>query len=480
MKAVWSIVLIVFVWVNGAPANQPCPSAHCIALPIIRSAGVKQPEPSPTTTASAQQTTQPETPSPSVTVTEMVTATVAETTSPTATDGIDTDVTATSTVTEEPQATVTATPCAVKPCEESATPTSTLTTEAVPSATSTLTTEAVPSATPTEAVPSATATEAVPSATATVMSDRDNVALFRWKKGKAAPEKRSEAMGRVVGDKLYVFSGYTDTTYLPKSVRADSYDPQTDSWTTLPPMPRPMTHSGIATDGVRYIYLAGGVVGDRQANGSYDKIDAIDEVWRFDTQQTVWAALPSLPAARGAGELALLGRTLHFFGGTGLDRYTSVDDHWTLDLDSGSAWQTAATLPNARNHLSDAVIDGKLYAIGGQEGHNETLVTQTSLHVWDPAQPKRWTELAPLPEGRSHTAGATVVIDGKIYLFGGEEFHNASRSSVYVYDPARNSWSLSNNIPRRAHSGIAGFINGKMIYTTGNLLDTTYIGEMVP
>jgi N-acetylneuraminic acid mutarotase len=285
-------------------------------------------------------------------------------------------------------------------------------------------------------------------------------------------------MGAVVNGKLYLFSGYTDTTFIPKTVRADTYDPQTDSWQSLPAMPRPMTHSGIATDGVRYIYLAGGVVGALQPDGSYEKIDAINEVWRFDTVQQVWAALPPLPEPRGAGELALLNNTLHFFGGTGLDRYVSVDDHWTLDLVSGTTWQTAAALPNARNHLADAVIDGKLYAIGGQEGHNETLVTQTSLHVWNPAAPDGWTELAPLPKGRSHIAGATVVIGGKIYVFGGEEFHNASRATIYVYDPANNSWSQSNELPRRAHSGIGGYIDGKMIYTTGNLRDETYIGTL--
>jgi N-acetylneuraminic acid mutarotase len=303
---------------------------------------------------------------------------------------------------------------------------------------------------------------------------------FSWTQGKPAPQQRSEAMGLVVGGKLYVFSGYSDTSYIPKTLRADTYDPQADEWEGLPPMPRPMTHSGIATDGVRYIYLAGGVVGELHADGSYKKLDAIDEVWRYDTLDKVWAAMPSLPEPRGAGELALLGRTLHFFGGTGLDRYTSVGDHWTLDLGGGSNWETAVDLPNPRNHLADAVIDGKLYAIGGQEGHNETLVTQTSLQVWNPAQPDRWTELAPLPKGRSHTAGATVVIAGKIYLFGGEEFHNASRDSIFVYDPASNSWSLSNALPRRAHSGIAGLINGKLIYTTGNLRTETYIGELVP
>lgn len=273
---------------------------------------------------------------------------------------------------------------------------------------------------------------------------------------------------------LYVFGGYTDNSYIPKSKRADVYDPRADRWTSLPNMPMAITHAGTATDGVN-IYLAGGVVG----SGAGDILTATTAVWRYNTATKQWDSMPPLPQPRGAGELALVGRNLHFFSGTGLDRYQSVDQHWTLSLDGGTQWIPAPPLPNPRNHLADAVVDGKLYVIGGQQGHNETLVTQRSVHVYDPAL-NRWSERAPLPAGRSHIGGATVVRDGQIYVFGGEENHGTPEEEVFVYNTRTNTWTRGTPLPKPRHSGIAAIIGGTVYYTSGSLERTTYKGTFTP
>lgn len=273
---------------------------------------------------------------------------------------------------------------------------------------------------------------------------------------------------------LYVFGGYTDNSYLPKSKRADVYNPQTNRWTKLPEMPMAITHAGTATDGAN-IYLAGGVVG----SGAGDILTATTAVWRYNIATQQWSSIPSLPEPRGAGELALVGRNLHFFSGTGLDRYITEDEHWTLALDGGTQWIPAPPLPNPRNHLADAVVDGKLYVIGGQHGHNETLVTQRSVHVYDPAT-RSWTERAPLPAGRSHIGGTTVARDGQIYVFGGEEYHGTPEEEVFVYNTRANTWTRATALPKPRHSGIATIINGTIYYTSGSLERTTFKGTFTP
>ena len=142
-----------------------------------------------------------------------------------------------------------------------------------------------------------------------------------WTEGADAPLARFEGQSAVVGDKLYIFGGYTDGSVIPKTFEVDVYDPATDTWEQLPDMPRPMTHAGTVADGA-FIYFAGGVVGSDDPKGKSQKIPATTEVWRFGTESEEWSVMPPLPEPRGAGALALLDDTLHFFGGTGENRFS--------------------------------------------------------------------------------------------------------------------------------------------------------------
>ena len=428
MKKLWWILAFVIsmLYFSTVQATQRCEVDYCVYLPLLGSQAAT-PISTPLITATAEVT-------PTATV-WIQTATAASSATATVTSLVTTTVQA-GTVTATPTATATATPIAIA------------------TATTTATATATPSATPSS-----------------------NTTLI-WTTGAQSPEARSEALGAMISGKLYVFSGYTDSTSIPKSRTANVYDTSTNTWSNLPDLPRPITHAGVATDGEN-IYLAGGVVGGVNP-GEAEKINAINEVWRYNIANRTWSAMPALPQPRGAGELALLGRDLHFFGGTGTDRYTSASDHWVLSLDDSTSWIASAPLPNPRNHLGDAVIDGKIYAIGGQDSHNEALTTQTSLHVWDPATPEVWTELASLPAGRSHIGGSTIVRGGQIYVFGGEVDHTNSVDTVMIYNPQTNLWRFTTKMPSQRHSGVAGFFGNKVVYTTGSLRNTTYIGTFVP
>jgi N-acetylneuraminic acid mutarotase len=173
-----------------------------------------------------------------------------------------------------------------------------------------------------------------------------------------------------------------------------------------------------------------------------------------------------------------VGRYLHFFGGTGEDRYVSVGDHWRLNLDGGRNWERMPSMPLPLNHISKATIDGKVYLIGGQESHNDSLVTSTVVQIWDSAT-ETWMMGTPMAHGRSHTAGATLVIGGKIYLFGGQEFHKTSLTSIIVYDPQANSWSQAGDLLIARHSGLAGVFGNKVIYTTGSTNTQVFVGDFV-
>jgi N-acetylneuraminic acid mutarotase len=288
---------------------------------------------------------------------------------------------------------------------------------------------------------------------------------INWSTAAASPIGRSEAPGVVADGKLYVFGGYINTTFNPTS-RSDVYDPVNNTWTRITDLPKPLSHVGTAVDG-KDIYLAGGYVG-KPTGG---QIFATQDVWKYNVDTKTWTAMPSLPQARGSGGMELLGRELHFFGGADINR-ADKGDHWVLSLDGGTQWQGAAPLPNPRSHLADAVIGGKLYAIGGQHGVDHDLVTQKSVHVWEgtPGTPGTWTAVAGLPRARSHIGAATFVMNGRIIVAAGEISHESGGtvSDVTAYDPLANSWKALTPLPKARHSGVAGSIGNQIFYTTGS------------
>ena len=86
-------------------------------------------------------------------------------------------------------------------------------------------------------------------------------------------------------------------------------------------------------------------------------------------RRLVAAASPRCPSPAAPARWRWSGATLHLLGGNLADRVTNVGDHHTYDLDTGT-WGAAAALPDPRDHLSSVVLDGRIYVLGGEHGHD--------------------------------------------------------------------------------------------------------------
>jgi N-acetylneuraminic acid mutarotase len=308
--------------------------------------------------------------------------------------------------------------------------------------------------------------------TITIVDNDTSGAPIVWSTKANSPIARHEAMGAVVGGKLYLLGGYVDLTFRPTN-RVDVYNPTTNAWSQLADMPERLSHSGRTNDD-RYIYLAGGYPATATA-----QTFATTNVWRYDTQTDTWSALKPLPQARGGGALMLLGRTLHFVTGSDASRNDRTE-HWSLDLDNPSAnWITRAPLPAPRNHVAGAALNGKLYILGGQTGQDAATVWKREVWEYDPAS-NSWLERAPLiNQIRSHMASGTVVHQGRIIIIGGETTNFASLRNVEAFDPGSNTWASLTPLPAARSSAVAGSFGNSLIVTTGydgNFKNTTWIG----
>ena len=304
-----------------------------------------------------------------------------------------------------------------------------------------------------------------------------------WERAAPQEHRVAEAQGEVVDGRLYVFGGFDileleEGNFTP-TARAYVYDPDQNTWTALADMP-PMngtgeggvTHAGMTTDG-EDIYFAGGYTSDE--DGDF-QIFGTPEVWRYDVSEDSYSRLPNLPQTEesgpnnrhSAGQMEYLGGKLHYFGGTSADRENDVTHHFVLDLANGAtSWTDAAPLPEPRNHLGSAVLEGNIYAVGGQTDHDGDLTTYADVYVYDPAA-DAWTTAQSLPKAISHISNSSFAFDGRVIVVGGEIDHLDAVRDVFAYDPEMDEWTSLTDLPVALQSMVSGAIDGKIYVTSGS------------
>jgi N-acetylneuraminic acid mutarotase len=128
-------------------------------------------------------------------------------------------------------------------------------------------------------------------------------------------------------------------------------------------------------------------------------------------------------------------------------------------------WRVRAPMPEPRAYTNgSAVINGKIYVSGGYRTDAEGNRFRTNtLFRYDPAA-NTWATLAPLP--LSSAAGATVAINGKLYVYVVYGPDNGSGTALFRYDPATNQWwDLAE--PEHIQAGAAAVALGGKMYVIG-------------
>jgi N-acetylneuraminic acid mutarotase len=113
--------------------------------------------------------------------------------------------------------------------------------------------------------------------------------------------------------------------------------------------------------------------------------------------------------------------------------------------------------------IPDSAGGSTLYAIGGANENRSCIGRVRAYNVTT----NTWTSKTNLPAALCGINGAGVI-DGKIYVAGGEK-STARRplsAALYVYDPATNAWTQKRSMPAAGSSGLAGVIKGKLYVVT--------------
>ena len=87
------------------------------------------------------------------------------------------------------------------------------------------------------------------------------------------------------------------------------------------------------------------------------------------------------------------------------------------------SWTSKSPMPTPRTEVAAALLDGKIYVIGGFDSQGETNLVE----AYDISK-DFWGKIAPLPMPLHHTGAASV--GGKVYVIGGGPRPGLSFSNV--------------------------------------------------
>lgn len=125
-------------------------------------------------------------------------------------------------------------------------------------------------------------------------------------------------------------------------------------------------------------------------------------------------------------------------------------------LAAAQTWSTRAPIPTPRWNPASVVLDGRIYLIGGQDSAAPWRSIPT-VEAYDPGT-DRWETRAPMNFDRWGLAAA--VVNGRVYAMGGRRGPAGGGHSptavVEEYDPVADTWFVRDSMPTpRGYCGCA-------------------------
>ena len=308
-----------------------------------------------------------------------------------------------------------------------------------------------------------------------------------WESAAPFPEPAEELYGVGANGKMYVIGGF-GSGGRPLGVVYE-YDAGTDKWTKKKSMPLPAHHAALAEYKGKIYAFAGFVPysapGQPGAGGGWQPVD---NAWEYDPAADSWKALAPVPTKRGSAIAALVNGKIYVIGGQTMNPGSnepavfqnrparSVGTNEAYDPETNK-WESRSLMPTARNHTYGGAVNGKVYVIGGRMG-SSFIGASTNTDIveeYDPATDQWGAPKAKMPTPRS--GGGWAVYREKIYVAGGEinTLQLAGAfRAVEAYDPATNTWAILPSMRNPRHGVAGAFIGNRLHLVSGKITSGGY------
>lgn len=195
-----------------------------------------------------------------------------------------------------------------------------------------------------------------------------------WKIKSSMSTGRIDMGFAVWNNKVYIIGGRT-----PKEGNGtdtvEVYDPSTDTWTKKAPMPTARWGLGCAVLNGK-IYAIGGT----KANGVKRDMEIVDAVEVYDPETNSWKRMNPMPNPRFGIACAAVKDRIYVFGGA----YSIVDKSDLVEEydPSNDSWTELRPMSVLRSRSRCMVFDEQIYLFGGDSSHREVAKYNPADDLW--------------------------------------------------------------------------------------------------
>ena len=235
------------------------------------------------------------------------------------------------------------------------------------------------------------------------------------------------------------------------SAGVESYNPSSNTWTTLTSAPFASAYNSAAVINGQ-LYVLGGCVNSDCGIGETNQMNI------YDPTNNSWTPGPAMPVAVASAASAVVNGLLYVAGGQTYG-YRSVTTLQVYDPVANS-WSSMAPTPMPINGGGGAAINGNFYVFGGYAGSNPL----TQALIYNPST-NTWTQGAAAMPVPTWESPAVVVMNGLAYVIGGAN-NSGFSSAVQAYNPASDSWTSLSPLDTPRNLTSAGVVGG-VVYIAG-------------
>ena len=196
--------------------------------------------------------------------------------------------------------------------------------------------------------------------------------------------------------------------------------------------------------------------------GGFDGLP-LATVEAYNPRMNTWRSCLPLSQRRIDAVAGVIGGQLVVAGG---DHHDGGDDGATpsssVEAYTSTGWISLPPLPHAAWQAAACALNGQLYVMGGYESNKVQVLESSEQNGFT------WTVKNDLPAMRRGAGSA--VMDGKVWLLGGllenDEGDEAETASVLIYDAPSDSWATGPALPRAINRCSAANVGGE-IFVTG-------------
>lgn len=234
-----------------------------------------------------------------------------------------------------------------------------------------------------------------------------------------------------------------------------------DAWRNVAPMPTPRYGLAAATVNGK-IYAFGGLQG-----AIWDTQTALAIVEEYNPATNTWRSRAPMPTARCTMVVAVVDGKIYAIGGYNGAPLAVVEEYDP----AANTWRSRAPMPTTRWSLAGAAVNGRIYALGGYDNQ----IRHTWVEEYDPVA-NTWRSRTSMLTGRSDLAVA--VVTGRLYAIGGQPEHDNPLTTVEEYNPVTDTWrNRASLLSARRHFGVA--VSDGRIYAVGGRGENMSILETV-